>query len=352
MRSQAAILLGAALAACSAGVDTPELPTAGPDAHRAPQGTLLLYPEPSPERLLGRAVTRSPDGGVTIEQDLAPGCDVRVHRSPNVVEFDRETELREATNLGAGYAAIASFEAKWGKALTAAVRAKNAEVVRAELSGPCGDEVISEVFVGTGERTIQRSAAVSGQLSAGGLGVTGSAGTDRAARALDSVKWTEPQVYAFNTRQMKGASLLEVDVSLPPRIVAGDRVALTITTSDDAFLLVYYVGADGKGDAIVPSNEDPRPATKKGQPFAIPSPAQIAAGVSFEAQLAEPGKPQRDRLLIYAFRAEGDFKLVRSWLDETGGDAQKIETILTERLQAIPAHRWRRRIVTYDIVPK
>lgn len=345
-------LLLVAFTACGGRVGAPELPIVGAHASAAPQGTLLLYPEPSPQRLLGHAVTHTANGTATIEQDVAPGCDVQIHRAPNVVKFNRVTELREATLLGGGYATIASLEAKWGKELKTAVSATNAEVVRAELSGPCGDEVVSEVFVGTGERTILRSAEVGGTLQTGGLGATAKADTDRSVRALDSIKWTDPQVYAFNTRHMAGASLFDVDVRVPPRIVEGDKVSIDITTSEDAFLVVYYVGADGKADVILPANEDPRPATKKATPFSIPSAAQAAAGVSFRAQLADKTKPQKDRLLVYAFRSEGDFKLVRNSIEQAGGEAQKVEMLLEARLSGIPTQRWGKRIVTYEILPR
>jgi hypothetical protein len=312
----------------------------------------LLYPEPSIDRLLGHAISFGPDGSVQIAEELAPGCEVSVERLANAVDFERETELREATSVGAGYGGIASFEAKWGSGLRAAIRAKNTELARAKLVGACGAEVVSEVFVGTGERTILRGAGVAGNVQAAGMGAGAGAGTDRSARELERQSWSSPQVYAFNTTKRAVEEALDLEVKVPTRIVEGDDVRFSFTATEDAMLVVYFVGADGKGEVLLPSNEEPRPRAAKGVPFTMPTAAQASAGVSFRAALAAKGKATKERLIVFALREEADFRMVRNALDEAGPDAAKAETALKAALEKLPPSRWSKRSVTYEILSK
>lgn len=340
------------LVSCSSGVDAPALPEVT-GADELPNGRLLLFPVPSPERLLGRAVTRGADGSFSIAEDIAPGCELRVVREPSRVTLRKEANMKEATNVGAGYASVASFQAKWGKDLAVRIEADNQEIVRADLSGPCGEEVVSEVYVGTGARKVVRGAAVAVDVRGGALGVQAGGGTDRSQDALDEMKWTEPQAYAFRTRASTGGSKsLEVEVRTAPKIIEGDAVRFTITTSEPASLVVFYLGADGKGDQLVPSNEDPRPRTLAQEPFSIPTAAQERQGVKFVASLLQPGKPAKERLLVYAFKEEGDFAALRGVVDEAAGDAPKLEELLNARLANLPPARFRKRVLAYTIEPK
>lgn len=338
-------------ASCGSGIDAPSLPEVT-GADDLPNGRLLLFPISNPERILGRAVIRGADGAFVIAEDIAPGCELRVVREPSRVALRKEANMKEATNVGAGYASVASFQAKWGKDLAVRIEAQNQEIVRADLSGPCGDEVVSEVFVGTGARRVVRGAGVAVDARGGAFGVQAGGGTDRSQDALDEMKWTEPQAYAFRTRASTTSKSLEVEVSTAPRIIEGDAVRFTITTSEPASLVVFYLGADGKGDQLVPSNEDPRPRTQAHAPFPIPTAAQERQGVKFVATLLEPGKPAKERLLVYAFREEGDFAALRGVVDEAAGDAPKLEELLTTRLANLPPARFRKRVLAYTIEPK
>jgi hypothetical protein len=341
----------ACLGGCSDSVVAPSVPEVG-DAADIPGGRLLLYPVAEPTRMLGHAVMRGADGTFTIADDLAPGCEVRPRREPSRVTLRREVEMREATDLAAGYKGVASFEARWGKGLQVRVEAQNEEIVRAELTGPCGEEVVSELLIGTGARFVERKADVGAGVDVGVAGVQAGGGSERSARVLDEMRWTEAQAYAFRTRAMGSTAALEVEVRMPPQIVEGESVELVVTTNEPASLIVYYVGSDGQGDQILPCNEEPHPRTEAGKDFLIPTAGQKQAGVRFEAHLPKPGEPVKEQLVVYAFREDGDARALVGALDEAGGSAQKLEQVLTERLASLPAKRFRKRIVTYTIEPR
>lgn len=351
MRSLLSTIAAASLVAgCSQ--DLPKPPVTPDEAEVGPHGRLLLHPVANPERLLGHAVSRGADGAMQIAEELAPGCDVRVVREPAAYSFRREVDLREATSFGGGYLGVASIEAKYGRGAEARIEAKNVEVVRAELAGPCGEQVVHEVLVGTGKRYLLRDEAMSAELGGATFGGNAQAARSTGARVLDEVAWDAPQAYAYRTREMSGASSFDLEVAIPSTLVEGSRVRVDVTTSAPAYLVVYYAGADGKGAQILPSNEDPAPRTSgDGAPLAIPTPAMEKAGISFQAALLEPGKPVRERFVVVALAEKGDFELLRGVLEDAGGDAEKLEPALDARLARIPGGRWKKRVARYEIVP-
>src|SRR5581483_9304144 len=131
----------------------PSLPPSTPQASETEQCHLLLFPESNAESLLGRTVQVAREGGLTISDARAPGCEVVVKREAAAFHSQRRVEAHTMTSLAAGYAKFVSIEASFGQKHLATVDVDNAEILRADVRGSCGDYVIDTVFVGRGRRS-------------------------------------------------------------------------------------------------------------------------------------------------------------------------------------------------------
>jgi hypothetical protein len=289
------------------------------------------------------------DGSWSIAGERAAGCEVRVTRQPAAFEAKRTLEATSLTAVSSGFAALVSAEAHRGAVDAVEIDIHNREVLRADLRGPCGDHVVSEVFVGRGRRSLMRRRSLGGKLGVRVGPVTPSAGHDEARELADALSWAEDSAYGFNFARHDSAAPLRVRVTLPPRVTEGDMVRVQFEVSRPAWLVVYYLEQSGHGAVLWPSDEEPAPRASPGQAALLPSPAERAAGVSLTAALAEPGAPARETLVVYAFAEEADFQRVKPSAGDSATAGAELAASLTERIEQLPLSRWARATAHYTI---
>jgi hypothetical protein len=308
----------------------------------APRSHLLLFPLSTAEALLGRAVILSEDGGWTIADDRAPGCEVRVQRVPAEYTKQYRVALEDLTSLAAGYSALLGLQAEYGRSIEAEIVIDNTEIMKADVRGPCGDVIVDSVSVGRGERRLLRkaAAAVGGSAGKGPVGV--SAGRGSEAEVKDRIHWQTPQAYAFTYRELSHVEPLHLDVDMPRTITDGDRFEVRVDGSRDVHLVVFFLEDNGAGGVLWPAEG---------------STATITAGETtvlgpLEAHLREPREMSRETLVIYAFADEHDYRQFKPDTTAHMTDGTAYAASLTEKLSSISLSRWSRVTLSYEIVPR
>ena len=328
-----------------------ELKAGVPEALKPIQGELLVFPYADAEALLGREVTSSEGGGFKIADARAPGCEVLVRRTKAQFRVRREAKTSQLAAIGAGYAKLLALEAKYGRDSQATLELENTELLEGDLRGTCGKTVIAKLFVGRGKRRVfgarQMSARGSVMTPVGDLAPRG----ESKAEEVDELAWSDDQAYAFETRELGGASSdlapVSVDVRLPSIVMEGQDVQVAFESARPAWLVVYYVDSEKNAQVLWPSNEEPSPNVKPGQNIVLPSPAEQAAGIKLRPMLAKGTASAREQLVVYAFSDKRDFDLVKPASGSSSADGIAFTEELAKKLRDVPASRWSRTVLGY-----
>jgi hypothetical protein len=352
-RGGAAVLVaGAVLGACQA------LPTKGPATATPPKATqetqqskLLLFPVADAEGLLGRAVHATGDGGWTIADARAAGCEVAVRRSKAEFQTRRQANLHDMTSVSAGFAQLVGLEAQYGRSVTADIQIDNTEVLQADTRGPCGELIVDQVFVGRGKRVLSLGSVVAGKAGVTIGYVTPGVAHSSESSTLDTTEWKSEQAYGFTARKTAGGEPLELSVNLPASVAEGEKVVIRIEASRKAYLIVYYLESDGKAALLWPSDEEPEPTAGPGQPATLPSERERAAGVALQAALSKKGEQAREMLVVYALTERGDYLRLKPAPGSSDTNGAAYAAQLTQRIGDIPLSRWSRSLATYLITP-
>jgi hypothetical protein len=329
-------------------------PPARPEVPAPVAGHLLAFPHADAEGLLGREVTTTEDGGLRIADARAPGCEVLVRRIPAQFKTTRESKTSRLASIGAGYQQIVALEARFGRESLAKLELDNTSVIEGDVRGPCGARVVSKIFVGRGKRSVFAASRSSGGASvATPLGTVGPKGEARSSDADDLV-WTEEQAYAFDVRELPASSEagLAIGVKLPSIVVEGDELHVTFTSARPAWLVVYYVDGEGKGEVLWPSNEEPAPSARPGAPALLPSPSETAAGIHLRPALTKPGEKTREQLVVYAFADKRDFDVVKPAPGSSSAAGAAFADEIARKLRDVPASRWSKTVLHYTIEPR
>ena len=91
-----------------------------------------------------------------------------------------------------------------------------------------------------------------------------------------------------------------MNVAVPASVEDGQELSLRIEADQEAFLVVYYRDAEGKGQVLWPSEQESAPQVKPGAPVFLPSEKERRAGVRLVAALADPARAARETLVVYA----------------------------------------------------
>ena len=308
----------------------------------------LLEPSSDAEDLLGRAVHVSSKGGWTIADERAPGCSVRVKRSAAEYEKSYRIGLGDMTAMSGGYGDLLKLEARYGRSVEAAMKIQNIETLTADVEGPCGEVIVKSVRIGTGERSLVRSAegSVKGVAGKGPIGVQ--AGREGLTDVADEIKWTTPQAYAFTYDQVAKRKVFEIDVDIPAKVTDGDRIRLKFNSANDAYLVVYYLDQTGAGAVLYPADFLPVPRVAAGETLILP-PKDVK---ELQVQLVDPKVGTHDTIVVYAFAARGDFDRFRPAAMVDGQSAVEYAAALTKALSSIPISRWDRHTAVIEIQPK
>ena len=347
-RAAATLVAGALLSAC---VPPPPVAPAPAEARSTEQAHLLLFPQQDAEALLGRAVQASADGGYTLADVRAPGCEVRATREKAQYHARRQIDVHSMTSLSGGYARFVSLEARYGRKNTADIDVENAEIVRGDPSGACGELVVDTVFVGAGKRSIRASAEAAGGADVR-VGVLAASPHVEAGQSLvDAIDWHAPQAYGFAFRKMAKTEPLALGVELPSHVREGSDVVIRFTAKRPAWLVVYYLDAKGHADVLWPSNEEPAPRASADAPAVLPSPREVAQGITLRPAVLEKGKPSRETLVVYGFADQRDFDAMKPAAGSERSDGAAYAAELTKKLELVPVSRWSRAVVGYVIDP-
>jgi hypothetical protein len=349
---RAILALGLGLAACQPVAAPPALAPA-PSASRATdQANLLLFPQTDAESLLGRAAQRAADGSWTIADARAPGCQVSATHDQAAFHAHRTIQAHSLTSLAGGWRAIVSIDARFGRDNAADIEIDNTEVIRGDMRGMCGDLVVDTVFVGHGKRTIHASAETKAAADVqAGVGA-GAPKVEAAQSQDDALAWTDDQAYGFTVLENAKVEPFDVRVDLPSLLDEGSLVRVRFESARPAWLVVYYLDANGHGEVLWPSNEEPEPRVTSEAPLYLPSARESARGIAYKATLSQPGRPSRETLVVYAFANQSDFDALKPAAGAASADGPAYAAELTKKLQNTPMSRWSRSVAGYVIQPR
>jgi hypothetical protein len=335
---------------CSPTLPPPQTAARPEQATKTDQSNLLLFPVSDAESLLGRAVHVTGDGGWTIADERAPGCEVSVRKEPSQFHTSRQVDMHSMTSLSGGYAKFVDIEAKFGKQNTADIEIDNTEILHADTRGACGEMIVDTVFVGHGKRNIVAAAQESASANVNVGVVSASPAVDAASKQIDALEWKDDQAYGFTYTKSSKVEPLKIKADMPSFVTEGDYVHVSFSSEKPAYLVVYYISG-GKGDVLWPSNEEQSPMVDKDHPADLPSKAEAAKNIQIIATLAQPGQPSRETLVVYGFANKGDFDAMKPGADGQSDDGPTFVADLTKRLEQIPMDRWSRAILGYTIQP-
>lgn len=345
--------IGASLAAvaCSPTL-APPAPSPAHGSYDTEHSHLLLAPQADAEALLGRAVQLSDDGGWTIADARAPGCEVSVTHEKARFRAARQIEMHSMTSIAGGYAKFVSIEARFGRAATTDIDIENTEVLRADTRGACGEIVVDKVFVGHGKRSIVAAAMAAGRADVHVGVVSAAPSVDTSAKQSDAIEWKDDQAYGFTFKRNEKIEPLEMRVAIPSIVVEGEDVELRFESKRPAWLVVYYLDSEQKADVLWPSNEEPEPHVRPGAPAILPSARERKHGFKIVASLSKPGERARETLVVYGFADKRDFDALKPAAGAANADGATYAAELTKKLQGVAMSRWSRAVVGYVIEPR
>jgi len=310
------------------------------DATQVAPGERLLYlPEGDARGLLGREVTQDANGHTVIAATRRPGCTATITEVPNAYTRDYDRALSDAAGLRAGVQQIAELEGHYERGLRIQLSISNALILRAELVGECGHNVITEVDVGTGERRIVAVAEGGGTVAVD-FGVVSSAGASAARERSESeaLRWDSAQAWAFRTTDGQ-VGRAQIAVEMPERLAPGSEFAPRLHVDQSLWLVVLYRDAEGHHGVLVP----------RGKHVEVLANGELTLPTLVAENL--PGHSEdREALLVYGFTEHADYQLFRP---PAGAIAPEQADAYAASLQArlvggeIPRARWTMSEFTY-----
>lgn len=292
------------------------------------------------------------DGAWSIGDARGPKCEVQMRREPSSYHVRRRVKLKSLTAVAGSFGKLLGIEAGFGSATEADIDIQNSAVLKADTRGDCDQVFVDRVFVGKGRRKLLASADARAKAS---LAVTGapSAGVDASSVIVDETAWDTEQAYAFTYRAAgSDDAAVNLSVSVPAGVEDGQELSLRIEADQEAFLVVYYRDADGKGQVLWPSAQESAPLVAPGKPIFLPSERERRDGVRLMATLREPDKAARETLVVYALRDRADYMRVRPSPNAEFADGAMAAAELTGKIDELPLSRWSRSVQSYVIRPK
>jgi hypothetical protein len=304
---------------------------------------LLFRPRGNPNELLGRAVTRSADGGLTIADELKAGCQVDVRSTPEEWTRTYEDSLKRVAGGGIEVDEIAKLKVEYGEEAHVAVHIKNAARLDADPQGDCGRSFIASVRVGTGSRRISRHAYRHGSGDARVLSVGTQAGASEDRNNAISFSWERPQAWMFTVGHPKHHGRIELNAAMPTEIQDGETYRITVAPNRPVWFLIYYREADGQAGKLLPNEDNPVVAVARNERRELP---ELRAG------LRDPAQAAQEDMIVCGFdnaayvdelappRGEPSLAQMRGWRDG-----------LPERLRKISRRHYVCQEIAYRIVP-
>lgn len=261
----------------------------------------LLTPTSDAESLLGRSMLLGGDGLWSLSEERAPGCVVAGStRVPAQWKRKEKADVHRLVGASVELSKLASFRAGHEAASTIDYVVENQYVLRGALRGPCGDHAISEVNVGTGRRSSQRSLRTGADVSV--------AAVKTAAQAEQSdvnqleISWEHPQAWSVLSRKSSVEAAPRVELRGNANLLDGDTLELRVYSDKKVWLIVYYEESDGQAGVLLPN---------AGHSVVTVVPDQGTPLPSIQVSLRDPQVAVSERLTVYAFVNEAEYDEVR-----------------------------------------
>ena len=306
---------------------------------------LLVEPMGNPESLLGRRVTKRSDGGYEIADGLAPGCKVAVKKRPSSWHRAFHQNVDDVAGFGLSLGRFVKLKAEYEKGVRLETEVDNTHTLEADLSGSCEGMVILSVKVGSGKREFQFKQSIEGGAHVGWKSIEAGGEGGRTAGTDASLSWNEPQAWAFRVNTVNDANQAEISIQMPERLKPKEQFAPEITAGPrDLWLIVISCWGDGRCEVLRPSSKVPTEVVPAGGSMKL---------WPMDAEAAPDGGESRERMVVYGFPEEGDFKTFSppagALSEQEASDySRSLEERLVEK-QEIPSRRWARAEFRYVV---
>lgn len=337
-------LMASALSLCIACM--PALPPPPPPSAPATRGDdhLLYQPTADASGLLGLAVTRGPDGVWVLADERAPGCHVTEREVTSVWKRDFEEDIGNLAFAGASVSTLAELKLEYGNQILTRSTIENVRVLTADLSGPCGEQVIKSVKIGSGKRELMYRQASNAGARAGVVGVGAGAGAEGWQRSRERLEWQDPQAWAFTVSSMGLGQNVRLGIDMPTELTDGEEYRIELSSPQEVWIIALYEEADGRAGILLPNRESPTVVVSAGQRHPLPV---------MQVGLRNPTAEAREKIVIVAFTAREDYEDFRPPAGAVSeAEATAYHRALPERLSKLPRKRWGRGEMSYVIKPK
>ena len=150
---------------------------------------------------------------------------------------------------------IADLEAQYSGTLSLSLDIVNASLIRADLEGDCGEQVVTAIRVGTGSRevTVRKQGGAKARVDLGALGnVETGGGRDRGE--AESLAWAQPQGWSIEIGE-GNRGMDDIRISMPEQVTANVPFGVEVDVGRAFWLVVLYRDADGDHDVIAPRGQ-------------------------------------------------------------------------------------------------
>ena len=306
----------------------------------------LVEPVGNPERLLGRAVTQGPSGGWVISDERAPGCTVRVRKTPSAWTRTFQESIENVGGVSASIPLFAKLKAEYNSRVFMLMEIDNSYTLEADLAGTCGDNVVDKVKVGTGTRGF--SSEMQASFNGGVSGKQGKAkgGWAQGQNIKQAMTWKSPQGWAFSVRARKERNVKRLRMRLD---TTGSSVPdctdyqLKVNSDKEIYLVVIVTGDDGETMVFGPRQESPE--------------LKVPAGATLEIlgatmYLKDPTRPASDKFTVYAFTSQEEYeRMLPPFGHLTTADVNAYMAKLDKELAEMPVRRWSKKSIGVQTTP-
>lgn len=347
IRSLVALVVVTSLASCKRDRDSSttnaEAVQARAEAEFLPQGEHLLFlPDGDPGALLGRAVSFASDGTITIASERTPGCRVNTKSVSNSFTKTYRQEAEAVAGINVGIAGFAELSGDYRRSLMVEISVSNTEILRADVEGDCGDQVVLAVRVGVGARTLLDAEGGQAAVEIRAPGAAKVRASGGASDAKDTaLRWDSPQAWAVEVGDgNRGGD--EITILMPEQLTHGRPYELEIEVAKPMYLIVLYLGADGHHGVVLPRGPH-KSFHAAGQRTTLPN---------MTAHNLPGSQEDHETLIVFGFGEEADFRLFKPpggslAPDEVDRYVEEVEQRLADG--EIPRSRWARSTFGYVI---
>jgi hypothetical protein len=137
-------------------------------------------------------------------------------------------------------------------------------------------------------------------------------------------------------------------------LVPGDYLHMTIRSSQDAYIHIFYVAADGKLSALLPSSVHPDKFIRANTDLQFPSPDEERKSFQLKAALAANRLESIERMVVIATKQDVDLigKDFREALPSFDAHDTGLVELLYRKLSGLGDAQWIQEVAAYRIVTK